>query len=161
MSFLNPYLSCKMKFKFIIPFIFCQLIFTSSYSQLHAGFYIYPTLEIGGPVIKNFDLQGKYFFPHRYNESDIEISILWLFIQGKSFRMGAGAGVTMDSVNSSFTAWPVFPIQLEFIPLRSFRKVALVIETTAGLNFPRSIFEIRLLLGARYYFREPIIKKRK
>ncbi len=150
-----------MKFKFILPFIVFQFIFTCAYSQFHAGVYIYPTLEIGGPVMRNFDLQGKYFFPRRYNESDIEISLIWLFKQGKSFRMGVGMGVTIDSITNSFIAWPVFPIQLEFIPIKSLRKIALIAEITPGLNFPRSYIEIRLLLGARYYFREPKIKSKK
>src|SRR5687767_5625249 len=114
--------------KYILPFIVFQFIFTTVYAQFHAGFYIYPTLEIGGPLMKNFELQGKYFFPRRYNESDIEISFIWLFKQGKSFRMGVGTGVTIDSIGNSFVAWPVFPIQLEFIPIRSLRKITLMSE---------------------------------
>lgn len=149
-----------MKSKYIIPFIFFQFILTSAHSQFHVGFYFYPTLEIGSPVVKNLELQGKYFLPDNYHSSDLEISFLWRFKRGNSFRMAAGPGLATDFGNS-LLLWPVIPLQLEFIPIRSYRRLAIISEITTEFELPKSFINMRLLIGVRFYFGEPSLKNNK
>lgn len=123
--------------------------------QLHVGIYFSPAISVGGPVVKNLDLEGKLFLTDQVTNTNVQGALLYDFKKGRSFQISGGAGITVEVDDKAFFVRPIIPIEFEFIPIRSFRQLAFPVEIYLELDPRREQLNLALLIGIRYYFKEP------